>query len=208
MDWPDDDSLISGSPVEIRLDNPCAACGKRTVLNIIVNLRLPIIGNAVQTTYICESCGFKHSDVIMLENRGPLRYEAFVEHDLSLRVIRSNSGTLRIPELGVHIEPGVASESFVTNAEGVLERVEGVVRALRVGAEKDVCEKCDRLLETISSMREGAIPFHIIVEDPYGNSALIGQGVTVTHLTDEEASSLSTGEMSFESTNSWKDKNL
>jgi zinc finger protein len=208
----DEGSVIQGKPVEIRLDNPCIACGKKSVVNVIANLDLPMLGKAVQTTYMCEACGYRHSDVIMLENRGALRFEAFIEReeDLSIRVIRSNSGTLRIPELGVDIEPGIASESFISNAEGVLERVADVIRILRIDAEADICEKCDALLETIQRMKDGISPFHIIIDDPYGNSALVGRTVTITKLSEEEAEELKTGEMTFSTGTftSWRDEHL
>lgn len=212
MDEEGDGSIVKGQPVEIRLDNPCVVCRKNTVVNVIANLELPMFGRAVQTTYICESCGYRHSDVIMLENRGPLRFEAAIEkaEDLSLKVVRSNSGTLRIPELGVDMEPGMASESFITNAEGVLERVASVLRIVRRGAEADVCEKCDNLLLSIERMKEGTLPFHIIIDDPYGNSALLGNSVTVTKLSDEEAEALSTGELTLDAGSffSWKQEKL
>jgi len=198
MDEESTDPVIRGQPMNVRLDDPCIVCGMRMVENTVVNLQLPHLGAAMQTTYVCRNCGYRHADMIMLENRGALRYVAFVEResDLSMKVIRSNSGTIRIPELGVDIEPGMASESFITNAEGVLDRIEEVVSALRT--EEEVTEKCDRLLERIDRMRRSSEPFHIIVEDPYGNSAILGENVRMDRLSDEEARRLQAGELVFD----------
>jgi len=65
-------------------------------------------------------------DTLILAQRSPVHYEMKVKsvEDLDARVVRSTSGTIRIPELGIDIEPGAASESFVSNIEGVIERVE------------------------------------------------------------------------------------
>ncbi len=194
------DPVTPEMPVEVELDQPCISCGSRTVVNIVANLDLPYLGAAMQTTYICRSCGFKHSDLITLENKGPIRYEASIENeeDLSLRVVRSNSGTVRIPELGVDIEPGIASESFISNAEGILNKVEEVVAILMKDSELDVHEKCTALLDTISKMKNSQLPFHLVVEDPYGNSAILGDGVTATNISEEEAAKLKKGEVTFD----------
>ncbi|MBP3800305.1 MAG: hypothetical protein ILA19_04935, partial [Bacilli bacterium] len=36
---------------------------------------------------------------------------------LSVRVVRSQSATVTIPEIGVKVEPGPKSEGYVTNVE-------------------------------------------------------------------------------------------
>lgn len=190
---------IAGPPVEVKIDQPCISCGRRSVVNMVTNLDIPYLGAAMQTTYMCRDCGFRHSDLIALENKGPMRYEATVSgtDDLDLRVVRSNSGTIRIPELGVDIEPGIASESFITNAEGILERVGEVISTLMADAEQDVHQKCNALLEELEMMKRGERPFRLVVEDPYGNSAIIGDGVVMTRMSEEEAEGLQKGEITF-----------
>jgi zinc finger protein len=192
-------SIVENGPIEVFVDLPCIACAERKVVNTLTPLSLPFIGKALQTSFICTSCGFKHSDIIILENRGPRRFELLVDSPAALnsRIVRSNSGTIRIPEIGLGIEPGTASESFVSNVEGVLDRVSEVVMIVRRDAELDIFEKCESLLGKISRMKEGNEPFHLVIEDPYGNSAIIGSGVTVTVLDEEEAHLLPTGETTF-----------
>lgn len=196
----DDIPEIAGPPMEVELDQPCISCGRKTVVNTVTNLDLPYLGAAMQTTFICRSCGFRHSDLIALENKGALRHEVDVKNtaDLNMRVIRSNSGTIRVPELGVNIEPGLASESFISNAEGVLDRIGDVVSILMKDAELDVHERCTALLGEIEKMKNGELPFHLVIEDPYGNSAIIGDDVKVTNLSDEEVESLQKGEITMD----------
>ncbi len=193
-------TIADGEPLEIRLDQPCQICGETSVFNTTVTLRLPHFGNALQTTYHCTSCGFRHSDVIMLENRGPIRCELFVNSEalLNSRVLRSNSGTIRVPEIGAVIEPATSSESFVSNVEGVLDRIGGVINVVKSGSEPDVCERCETLLGKIERMREGREHFHIVIEDPYGNSAIMARDVSVTRLSENEASALVAGEITFD----------
>ncbi len=194
-----DPSVIDSSPVEVLVELPCIACGERKMINTLTSLTLPYIGRAMQTTYVCGSCGFKHSDLIILENKGPTRFELSVESARALdsKIVRSNSGTIRIPEIGTNIEPGTASECFITNVEGVLNRISDVVSLVKMDAEQDVYERCERLLERIDRMKEGNEPFHLVVEDPYGNSAIIGKDVSVTELDENQARLLQTGETTF-----------
>ncbi len=204
--FPDNDAdrnatLHEGEPMETRLDIPCHVCGEKNVLNISVTLRLPHFGNALQMTHLCTSCGFRHSDVIMLENRGPMRCELFVNTAelLNSRVLRSNSGTIRVPEIGAVIEPAAASDSFVSNVEGVLDRIVEVVKLVSSDSELDVYERCSALLGKIDRMREGREKFHLVIDDPYGNSAILGDGVSVRKLSEKETSVLETGEMTLDS---------
>ncbi len=192
--------IVDGEPVKVFVDLPCIACTEKKVVNTLISLSLPFIGKAMQTTFVCTSCGFKHSDIIILENRGPRRFELLVDSigALNSRVVRSNSGTIRIPEIGVCVEPGTASESFVSNVEGVLDRVLEVVTIVKRDAELDIFEKCESLLERMARMKDGNEPFHLVVEDPYGNSAIIGDGVSVTELDENQARFLQTGETTFD----------
>ena len=68
-----------------------------------------------------------------------MRYELDVDglDDLNSRVIRSTSGTIRIPELGIDVEPGSISDSYVTNIEGVLDRILKVVMSATRWAEQE-----------------------------------------------------------------------
>ena len=169
-EWLDDEdggdaTTVEGEPLEVMLDQACQFCGERTVFNTIVTLRLPHFGKAMQTMYRCSSCGFRHSDVIMLENRGPTRCELYVDSSeaLNSRVLRSNSGTIRVPEIGADIEPATASESFVSNVEGVLERICRVIRMVKSDSELDVYERCEAILRRLDRMKEGAEPFHMCI---------------------------------------------
>jgi zinc finger protein len=172
----------------------CPACG--SALEVRGNLdNIPYFGDVMELSLSC-SCGFKYVDTIILGQKEPVRHIKRVcsEKDLWTRVIRSTSGTIRIPEWGVEIEPGPASEAYITNVEGVIERVQSVVEMARKWSETDEeRQRAESLLDTMKAARDGRPDFTIIIEDPLGNSAFIGEGVEVSTLTDEEAKSLRTG---------------
>lgn len=156
---------------------------------------IPYFGDILEVSIVC-GCGFKFVDTIILGQKEPLRHQMRVrsESDLWARIIRSTSGTIRIPEWGVNIEPGPASEAYITNVEGIIERLQSVVSMARKWSETDEeRRRAESLLDTMQVARDGKPDFTIIIEDPLGNSAVISEGVEVTKLSEEEAQSLPTG---------------
>lgn len=122
----------------------------------------------------CLSCGYRHADVVTLETREPTRYTLKVEseEDMLIRVVRSGSARIEIPELGIKITPGLNSEGYVSNVEGVLERIEDVL--VMMGSWKDgKGEMAGKLLTRLKKIKTGKEAVHLIIEDSAGNSAII-----------------------------------
>lgn len=158
--------------------------------------RIPYLREVMYVSATCE-CGFRFADTLLLSQREPARYELYVKdsEELNTRVVRSTSGTIRLPELGIVIEPGPASESFVSNVEGVLQRARRVVEMLaRDGATQNRAEEV--LQQIDEACEQGGIT--IILEDPRGNSAILSPQARKTILTSEEAGRLKTGTVEFE----------
>ena len=160
---------------------------------------IPHFGEALIIAGVCDGCGFRLSDTILLSQGEPVRYTITIEdaEDLNARVIRSTSGTIRLPELGIDVEPGPASEAYISNVEGVLQRVRDIVlfatRSARdAGAEENVC-RGEFILEKIERAMDGEGPLTVILEDPLGNSAIVSEKASSTKLTPEECEGLETG---------------
>jgi zinc finger protein len=119
---------------------------------------------------------------------------------MSVRVVRSGSGTIRIPELGITIEPGVASEAFVSNIEGILVRVERVLDQLGRDAEDAPARaRVMDLQDTLGALRLGAgPPITVILEDPFGNSAILAEGARREAIPPDEADQLKVGMLVFD----------
>ncbi len=178
---------------------PCPVCGKEGLEIREVPYDIPGFGPALLITMSCPSCGFKHRDVLCLQFGEPKRYEFRVEgpEDLKVRVIRSSSATIRIPELGVTIEPGPASEGFISNVEGVLERVENVISMMcRFAETPEEKARAAEALAKVWEAREGRLKFTLIIEDPLGNSLIAPpdkRRLKVERLTEEEVERLKCG---------------
>jgi len=159
---------------------------------------VPYFGEAMIIAGVCE-CGFRHSDTLLLSQKEPARYTLEVSdlNDLDARVIRSSSGTIRVPELGVDIEPGPASESYISNIEGVLDRITEIVvfatTSARQSGDPDKTSRGEQILENIELARQGKFKLTFMIEDPLGNSAIASEKAMKSSLTDEEIADLKTG---------------
>lgn len=120
----------------------------------------------------CKKCGYRTVDVFPVKQMPPNRQELRVtgRKDLDVRVVKSSKATVRIPEFGIEIAPGPASQGYITNIEGVLDRIEDVlidtVKWKRPGA--------SQMLERIREARKNVPePFTLVVEDSTGSSLVI-----------------------------------
>jgi zinc finger protein len=160
---------------------------------------IPHFGEAMVIAGACESCGFRLSDTILLNQGEPVRYTITIEdaEDLNARVIRSTSGTIRLPELGINVEPGPASDAYISNVEGVLQKVKGIVafatKSARDAGVEENTRRGECILARIERAMEGEGPLTIVLEDPLGNSAIVSEKAVSTKLTPEECEDLETG---------------
>ena len=176
----------------------CPLCQKEFLTNWVPH-NIPYFGEVMHITSMCE-CGFRYSDTLILAQREPVHYELKVTciDDIDARVVRSTSGTIRIPEMGVDIEPGPASDSFISNIEGVLDRVEEILDMVVKWGEEGKMERAQELKSVIEKVKAGKHEITVVIEDPLGNSAIIAKNAIFRKLTHEEAEYLKTGMIVFE----------
>ena len=119
--------------------------------------------------------GYVDTQVLGEHEPGRLEFRVDTTDDMLVRVVRSMRGVIYLPELGVRIDPGPACEGFVTNIEGVLERIANVVRGVLSCGEAGEKEKASVLLDKIELIRDGRLPATLIIDDPSGNSAIVSE---------------------------------
>jgi zinc finger protein len=173
--------------VEKRVPGPCPYCNTE-IEYLYKTENIPYFSDILIISALCSSCGYKFVDTQLLRQEEPARYTAAVTggEDLAVRVVRSMSASLEIPELGVRIDPGPACQGFVSNIEGVLDRVEQVVKgALQWGTDEEK-ENAARLLADIGRVKAGLLPVTLILEDPCGNSAILADKAVKEAYTPEE----------------------
>ncbi len=192
-----DPEIATGPVRETHLDAPCPVCGRAPLTLRSVELDLPYFGEAIQTTLVCGACGYRHGDLLLTRHREPLRITVRVARpeQLSDRVARSSSATIRVPELGAAMEPGPRAEAFVSNVEGVLHRFLDVVRGqVAVADTKGSRAALGRVRRRIEGMIEGREPFTFVIEDPTGNSDVQDDEAVRESLSAEEAAVLKSSE--------------
>jgi zinc finger protein len=153
----------------------CPVCENLTMKVTVREIKIPHFGQTLLYSSLCRNCGFRQSWQYPVEARSPHRYTLFVSDpsDLTSRVIKSNTASITIPELGFSLESKMSSDPFITNVEGVLQRAKSATQTLYSWAEtQEEKEKVENVLRKIEKAVAGEFPFHLIVEDPLGISTI------------------------------------
>lgn len=169
-----------------KLENQiCPACYKNTLTLIEDIVEVPYFGKLYLFSMKCSSCSYNVSDVEAEEKKEPSRYtiEINSEKDMNIRVVKSSTATVKIPALKVKITPGPASIGYISNIEGLLERIKKILEGQRDFAEENSAKKTAKnLLKKLWKIKLGDIPIKIIIEDPSGNSAIISDKAKIEKL--------------------------
>ncbi|MFH1821062.1 MAG: ZPR1 zinc finger domain-containing protein [Methanobacteriota archaeon] len=175
-------------PVEV-----CPICGAKGTFKVIGRLDdIPYFGETMETLVNCSSCNFKHADVTHLGQREAVRHEFQIssEEDMKVRVVRSSTGTIKVPELGVTIRPGSGSQGYITNIEGVLNRIRDAIGSAKEGASPAKRRTAKRKLKMLEDVVQGRKRAKMIVMDPHGYSAIIDGRTKKRKLTRKEIKAL------------------
>jgi len=175
----------------------CPICGAAGTFHMKGRVdNIPYFGEIMSTSLNCSACKFKHADVMCLGEHEPTHQEFVIssEADMTVRVVRSSTGIVEIPELGVTIKPGPASEGYVSNVEGVLDRIQSTLKLAIKKAEPKKRERGKNLLKKIQAIRKGRLKVKLIITDPFGNSAIVDERVKKRALNQRELKSLKIGD--------------
>ena len=185
--------------MESSVDQPCPLCHSEDGLTMLtLSTEIPYFGEHTQITLICDSCGWKHTDFIPSEGLKPGAWTLALdsEDNLSARVVRSSSCTIRIPDLDLEVSPGSASSGFISNVEGVIKRFEdaiGIVLKGPDGEMDDVMNRANELLEKLERVKSGDSSSKIELLDPRGRSQILHENAVSRDLTEDESATLQVG---------------
>ncbi len=150
-------------------------CGKKELALTEGQSEVPYFGKIFVFSMHCNACHYHKADVEASEQHEPARYTLEVngKDDLSVRVVRSSEGSIKIPHVG-SLEPGPNAEGFITNIEGIIEKFKKQIEVLRDTAEDDEDKKkAKNLLKKLQNVLWGSEKLKIIIEDLTGNSAIV-----------------------------------
>ncbi len=161
----------------------CPACGRETLKLEDYLYDMPHVGKVILTSGKCSHCGYRFNDVRLAEAREPQRIILKVteQNDINALVVKASTATVKIPELGLEMKPGPASEGFITTVEGLLHRF---LDALHVACSDPSADRaaCKAKEQEIREAIEGRRKFTIIIEDPEGVSTIVSAKARVEPL--------------------------
>lgn len=153
----------------------CPICRKKTLVLIEAEKEVPFFGKMYIFSMSCSECNYHKADVEAAEKHDPIKWtiEVSGEEDMKTRVVKSSTATVKIPFVTT-IEAGSASNGYITNIEGIFNRVKSILEGLRDNAEdKADRKKAKNILKKLQKVICGEEKLKVIIEDPEGNSAII-----------------------------------
>ena len=154
---------------------PCPLCHEKTLILTERETEVPYFGKVYLFSMTCSNCKYHKADVEATEQKEPVKYEFEIssEEDMKVRVVKSSEATVRLPHIAT-ISPGPAAQGYVTNIEGILNRVKYQIEAAKEMEENEEDKKkAKNLLKKILNITWGKEKQKIIIDDPGGNSAII-----------------------------------
>ena len=156
----------------------CPICGENTLTLTEMAREIPYFGLCHIFSMTCSSCHYHKADVEAEEDRGPVQYVLTIdsEEDLKIRVVKSSNATIKFGLIG-SVESGEASNGYVTNIEGLLNRLKRQIEHLRDAAQAEgdsaAAKKAKNHLKKLTRIMWGQEPLKITMKDPTGNSAIL-----------------------------------
>jgi zinc finger protein len=153
----------------------CPFCNEKKLALMEMERDVPYFGKVYIFSMDCNGCGYHKADVEAAENHGPVKYSLDIdsEQDMKIRIVKSSTATIKIPHIG-SIASGEASNGYVTNVEGILNRLKKQVEIIRDESDdKAEQKKAKNMIKKIIKVIWGQEKVKMTLEDPHGNSAII-----------------------------------
>jgi zinc finger protein len=181
----------------------CPSCDTESMLTSQTEYQVDHFGSVMLSAVICPKCGYRHTDVITLTEREPIVLTAKIVSiaDLNMHVIKSGTATVAIPEFGASITPGPYSEGYISNVEGILDRIEDALTFMLTTADGKRLGRGKRMLKQIHAAKDSKPRFTLVIKDPFGNSAIVSENprkVKKRRLSKRELLSVKYGQYALE----------
>jgi zinc finger protein len=165
-------------------DQPCPFCGEKKCTLREEEVEVPYFGRVFVLSMECSACNVRKSDVEPADKKEPCKYtlEINSEDDLSIKVVKGGDAIVKIPHI-ITMEPGPGSEGYVTNVEGLLERVKNIIESALESEDDDSAKKKGKnMIKKLNKVILGREKLKITIEDSSGHSAIISDKATKSKL--------------------------
>jgi zinc finger protein len=160
---------------EVIENEKCPICGANELTLTEAERDIPFFGPVALFSMDCNACKYHKADVESVQEHPPARFvfEITSEEDMKVRIIKSSAAMVKIGTVG-SIEPGEAANGYVTNVEGVLNRIKKHIESIKdMSDDADEVKKAKNHLKKLTRVMWGQEPMKITIDDPTGNSAII-----------------------------------
>lgn len=166
----------------------CPVCNKKTLTLREADIEVPYFGRLYIYSMDCDACGFHKADVESSTKKPPTKCEFRIKNmdDLKVRVVKSSHARIVLKGVG-SIEPGIESNGYITNVEGVINRFKNQVQTVIKTQEStkpndEDSKKARKVLKKINRILAGWDEALLIIEDKTGNSAILSHKAVVKRL--------------------------
>ncbi|XP_078168218.1 uncharacterized protein LOC144562798 [Carex rostrata] len=160
-----------------QIESLCMSCGENGITRLLLT-RIPHFREVVLMAFECPHCNERNNEVQFAGQLQPkgCHYQLEVPSGrteiLNRQVVKSDSATIKIPELDFEIPPE-AQRGSLSTVEGVIARALDGLQVLQDERKKIDPEKAaaiDQFLEKLRSLLSGDSNFTFVLDDPAGNS--------------------------------------
>lgn len=159
------------------IESLCMRCGENGITRILLTL-IPHFREVVLMAFECPHCSERNNEVQFAGQLQPkgccyrLEVPSGKSEILNRQVVKSDSATIKIPELDFEIPPE-AQRGTLSTVEGCIMRAVDELQALqdeRKKVDPQKAEAIDKFLVKLKSLGSGEVAFTFILDDPSGNS--------------------------------------
>ncbi|TRY71639.1 hypothetical protein TCAL_05293, partial [Tigriopus californicus] len=157
------------------VESMCVNCHENGITRLLL-AKIPHYREVILMSFHCEACGFQNNEIQSggrIQEQGvQLKVKIQSVQDLSRQVVKSDSATLTIPEIGLEIPPD-SQKGAITTVEGILQRTVAGLKQdqpVRRVLDEDGANQIDEYCLKVEALGELKEPFTLILRDPSGNS--------------------------------------
>lgn len=160
-------------PTEI--ESMCMNCHENGTTRLLLT-KIPFFREVIISSFSCPHCKWLNTEI---QSAGRIQEQGIcytlkvrMKQDLNREVVRTESATTRIPELGFEIPP-FTQKGTLSTIEGILDRaVAGLEQdqQIRRATDPQMAEKINEFIQKLNKLKEVEEEFTLVIEDPSGNS--------------------------------------
>ncbi|XP_056846877.1 uncharacterized protein LOC108814675 [Raphanus sativus] len=165
-----------GAPLYV-VESMCMRCSENGTSRFLLTL-IPHFRKVLISAFECPHCGERNNEVQFageIQPRGCCYHLAIPAGDAKIfdrQVVKSESATIKIPELDFEIPPE-AQRGSLSTVEGILARAADELSALQEERKKvdpKTAEAIDQFLSKLRACAKAETSFTFVLDDPAGNS--------------------------------------